>query len=50
MLRCFQCGISVHSLCELSIGMVYDIFTESQNDHYDYPEVANQSDFDNFLR
>lgn len=48
MLRCFQCGISVADLEQLSTGMVYDIFTESRNDNYEYKQVATQSDFDKF--
>lgn len=48
MLRCFQCGITITDLEQLSIGMVYDIFTENQNDNYEYKQVATQSDFDKF--
>lgn len=33
---------------QLSIGTVIDIFTESDNDNYDYKQVATQSDFDKF--
>jgi len=32
----------------LSVGMVNDMFTEKSNDSYEYKQVANQSDFDNF--
>lgn len=32
----------------LSVGMVNDMFTEKSNDNYDYPQVADQSDFDRF--
>lgn len=48
MLRCFQCGIRMADLEALSIGMVFDIFTESDNDNFDYKPLANQSDFDKF--
>lgn len=48
MLRCFQMGITVADLEVLSIGMVFDMFTESDNDSFDYKPVANQDDFDKF--
>lgn len=48
MLRCFQCGISIADLEQLSIGTVIDMFIESGNDNFEYKQVANQSDFDNF--
>ena len=46
MLRCFQCGISIADLEQLNTGMVYDIFTENQNDSYDYKQLATQADYD----
>lgn len=48
MLRCFQIGLHIADLEALSMGMVFDLFTESGNDSYDYGDVANQADFDNF--
>lgn len=45
MLRCFQVGISIADLEQMSVGMVIDIFTENKNDSYEYKEVANQDDF-----
>lgn len=48
MLRAVQIGISVCDLDLLSIGLVMDMFTESQNDDYKYPNMATQSDFDKF--
>lgn len=45
-LRCVQCGISLHDLEMLSIGLVYDMFTESANDEYEYPYKATQEDID----
>jgi hypothetical protein len=32
----------------LTVGMVNDMFTEKSNDSYEYKQIANQSDFDNF--
>lgn len=45
-LRCVQCGIAISDLEYLSIGLVYDMFTESANDSYDYPYKATQDDID----
>ena len=45
-LRAFQLGLSIGDLEVLSIGMVYDILIESQNDKYDYPLQATQADID----
>lgn len=46
MLRCCQCGIAISDLDYLSIGMVLDIFTEQQNDDYEYPRIATKADID----
>ena len=48
MLRAAQMGIAVRDLELLTIGLVLDMFTESQNDNYKYPDLATQSDFDRF--
>ena len=48
LLRVAQLGIPIRDLDLLSIGMVSDIFTESANDDYDWPDKADQSDFDKF--
>lgn len=48
MLRAVQLGVSVSDLDLLSIGLILDMFTESQNDTYKYPNMATQSDFDKF--
>ncbi len=48
MLRCVQLGLSVSDLDLLSIGLVNDMYTESNNDEFKYKEVANQRDFDRF--
>lgn len=48
MLRCFQIGLHISDLEALSIGTVYDLFTESENDQYDWQDVASQDDYDNF--
>lgn len=48
MLRCFQAGLSIADLERLSYGMVIDIFTEAQNDSYEYTPMATQADIDKF--
>ena len=48
LLRCVQLGLSMSDLDRLTMGMVYDMFTEQANDGADYPQAATQSDFDRF--
>lgn len=48
MLRAVQLGISVHDLDLLSIGLLTDMFIESQNDDEAYDYLATQEDMDNF--
>ena len=50
MLRCKELGLSIEELEELDYGLVYDMITEKNNDEYDYPVKASQSDFNNFMR
>lgn len=46
LLRVVQCGISLAELDLLSIGMVFDMFIEAQNDGEEYAELATQADID----
>ncbi len=49
LLRCVQLGISIRDLDLLTIGMVNDMYAESQNDGYQgWAQLARQSDFDSF--
>ena len=48
LLRCVQLGLSMADLDALSLGTVYDMFTERGNDEIEWPEVAGQEDFDRF--
>ena len=48
LLRCFEIGISVKDLDDLTIGLVLDIWTEKGNDSVKYRQVATQEDFDKF--
>ncbi len=48
MLRCLQIGLSINDMDNVSIGLVYDMFTELNNDDYEYPQMASQEDYDSF--
>ncbi|MCD7958945.1 MAG: hypothetical protein LUF89_05525 [Ruminococcus sp.] len=48
LLRCKQLGLSMTELNLLTIGIVNDMFTEKENDTFDYPYKASQSDYDVF--
>ncbi len=48
MLRAFQLGLSVLDMNEVTIGLVFDMYIESGNDEYEYPDMATQEDFDSF--
>ena len=46
LLRAVQLGLSIADLDYLSVGMVFDMFVEKQNDSYEYPVLATQADID----
>lgn len=46
LLRAIQCGLHVADLKVLSIGMVGDLFIESENDKCEYAYIATQDDID----
>lgn len=49
LLRCKQIGLSLAELDELTMGMVFDMFTERANDQCeDYVKQATQADIDAF--
>lgn len=48
LLRCVQLGLNLADLDLLTIGLVNDMFTEKENDDYNYPYRPNQDDFDKF--
>jgi len=48
LLRCCQVGLSLNDLDKLTIGTIFDMVTEQENDNFDYPELAMQEDFDSF--
>ena len=48
LLRCIELGLSMADLDTLTLGMVYEIFSEKANDKYEYDELATAEDIDNF--
>jgi hypothetical protein len=48
MLRVAEMGISFRDLALITVGMVFDMMTESGNDNYKYSYKATQADFDRF--
>ena len=48
LLRCTQLGLSMSDLDLLTIGVVYDMMTERENDNESYDYVGTQADMDNF--
>lgn len=49
MLRCAELGISDSALDGMTMGMVYDMYTEKANDREQYPYKATQEDIYNFF-
>ena len=48
LLRCVELGVHLSDLDEIEIGTVLDMYIEKGNDGEEYPELANQADFDKF--
>lgn len=48
MLRVAEMGISFRDLALVTVGMIFDMMTESGNDNYKYSYKATQADFDRF--
>lgn len=44
MLRCAELNLSDEALGGMTMGMVYDMYTEKANDQEQYPIKADQSD------
>ena len=49
MLRCAELHLSDEMLTSMSMGMVYDMLTERENDKEEYPYKATQGDIDAFF-
>lgn len=48
LLRCVQLGLTMQDLDLLSIGLINDMYAESQNDECKYAQLATQEDMDKF--
>ena len=48
LLRCVQIGLRISELDLLTIGMVNDMYSESNNDDYKWPVLADQQAMDQF--
>ncbi len=48
LLRCKQLSFSMTELDLLTIGIINDMFTERENDDFNYCEYGNQEDMDKF--
>ena len=48
ILRCAQIGLSVSDMERLTLGAVFDVITEKNNDSFEYRELATQDDFNRF--
>lgn len=48
LLRCFETGISLSDLDQLTVGIVNDMFIEKTNDTVEWKELASQEDMDKF--
>lgn len=49
MLRCAELGLSDSALDSMTMGMVYDMYTEKANDREEYPYKATQEDIYHFF-
>lgn len=48
LLRCTEIGLSISDLDLLTVGMIMDMWVEKANDAIEWPELANQDDFNRF--
>ena len=47
-LRCVQLGISIRDLDLLTVGLVNDMYIESDNDDQNYAQIGTQAEMDAF--
>lgn len=48
LLRSMQVGLSMSDLEDMTMGMVYEIFIERENDKFEWDELATAEDIANF--
>ena len=46
LLRCVQLGISIRDLDLLTVGLVNDMYIESDNDEQTYAQIGTQAEMD----
>lgn len=49
MLRCSELNLTDEALRGMTIGMVWDMLTERENDKENYPQKATQDDIKRFF-
>ena len=49
MLRCAELDLSDKALSQMTMGMIYDMLIEKENDGEDYPYKATQEDINRFF-
>lgn len=49
MLRCAELGLSDEALASITMGMVYDMLIERENDRHEYPYKATQDDIEAYF-
>lgn len=49
MLRCCELGLPDDALASMTMGMVYDLLIERQNDQFKYNYKATQEDIEAFF-
>lgn len=50
MLRTAELGLTDEALSDMTIGMVYDLLTEKENDKEEYPVMGTQEDIRRFFQ
>lgn len=48
LLRCKELGLSIQELSSITVGMVFDMLIERNNDNFTYDVQATVSDVNNF--
>ena len=48
LLRCIQIGLSIRDLDLLTVGLVNDMYIESDNDDQTYAQIGTQAEMDAF--
>ena len=48
LLRCIQIGLSIRDLDLLTVGLVNDMYIESDNDDQNYAQIGTQAEMDAF--